>query len=398
MANNMFVTAYNFLNNNTGTIGICRFAYNTGSSPGVGMGYDGDADQAGDNAWAMFGFMSASVPFYLLIQYTQTQSLGNTGSAGSQGGFPALNLLNSGKAYGYAFQIAQRSDGGNPWNGTTASNGNDVKGNPVWISGSASIVGVHPPVNTRICGVTTASIYTSSHYMRSFFDVASSSCRLHLMADEENIIMLARPGSTGSSSTYHIHYFGKLQTMTQSFARPRWEVPYVYFSTYNTFGDPSIKYWAGNPNPLRTFGDLFGGDGNGTNDGGALYHSASLGMGRLLFDIPVRHRLWWFNLNYNFIPPRRDAIPLNVWFSNNAYFTGTGYGISFAGTTSRFLRLIGDVSEHDVDNNYEFATVGRAGTGFYFYNQTRFVRQSIAIPWGGAIIPGTSTSRTGVQF
>lgn len=391
MANEMFVNAYNFFNSaGASALGITRIAYNHGAG-GSGMGFHDSGSPAGDNAWALFRFGNAQIPFYILVQYTQTATLGTSP------GNPATNNLNSGRAYGYAYQIAQRIDGGSPWNGSTLNNGADTKGTPVWTAGGSTMA-VYPIVNSKILGFQTASASTSIDYMRSFFNVTSSSCRLHLFADEDNVMMLARPGLTGSTSTYHVHYFGRMNTTTQSYAQPRMDCPYVYYSSYNIFSDPAIRYWSGAS--IRTPGDVYGSlTGDDPYDGGALLHSSSLGVGRIIFDFPTRLKLERFKLNYNFIPPRKDVVPLTVWFMNHHYFTGNHFGISLAGTTNRFLRLIGDAAEHDVASDFGTAVVGPNAVGSYILaGAAKFIRQNIAIPWGGSSAPGVNSTRTGIQF
>jgi hypothetical protein len=70
-----FVNCYNFLNNNTGSLGVQRIAFNTGSKDTCmtltrGMNFYDQSNPAGQNAFACFRFLSASVPFDVLIQWT----------------------------------------------------------------------------------------------------------------------------------------------------------------------------------------------------------------------------------------------------------------------------------------------------------------------------------------
>lgn len=110
-------------------LGIQRIAYNTGSAAG-GNGYWDQAQAIGNNAFSVYRFMSASVPFNMLLQYCSTN-----GTFGNSPGDPGtLDAGTGGPTIGIAF--AARTDGNNAWNGTTLNNGNDSKSSTlVWTSG-----------------------------------------------------------------------------------------------------------------------------------------------------------------------------------------------------------------------------------------------------------------------
>jgi hypothetical protein len=110
-------------------MGIRLRAFNTGSSsPNGGMNtLDSGFKPHGDNAWYTFEFTQANPPFWLHAW----QSIYSNASAGPAA--PALTEGgNAGSNRHWSIAVACRSDGGRPWNGTTASNGADVKGSTVW--------------------------------------------------------------------------------------------------------------------------------------------------------------------------------------------------------------------------------------------------------------------------
>lgn len=447
LSNNTFVAAYNFLLSMSSSLGIQRIAYNVGSG-GLGMSYAGEGAAAGDNAWAVFKFANAQIPFYIIIQWSSQSSIGYPSYAA---GTPAINHLNiprglyggavsfsqddyRGRGFGFVYQFAQLLNGGNPWNGTTLDNGADTKGDPVWVSGATEMV-VFPNVNNpRISGYPSIPYHTSTNYMRSLYFSVGASITVttdganrplyvynynptffNIVADEENVLFWG-----GTSTGSNVHYYGRMSTHTQSFAQPKFDLPYMYFSSYAVTTDPAVKYWSPLSSPASNLGDYYGaiarsssvtwgggGDppsytiiqgGDDSLEGGALFHSSSLGVCRLYFDTTCRHKLRWFYLNYNFVPPRYDTYPLNVWAANNQYFTGNYYGFSFLGTTSPFLRMIGRAANGDVDSAYRTCVVGNTG-GTYTYAGNTLVTQNLAFPWGGGVVPlDTSYGRAGVQF
>lgn len=417
-ANRMFVIAYNFLNNNTGSIGIERIAYNVGHN-GNGMNYYEESDGCGDNAWACFKFASADIPFYILLQSSITASLGE--SPGNPGYEPLLIKsyypleVAEGEppAYGYidyetrfAYQFAQRSDGGDCWNGTTNNDGTDTKGDPVWISGSSNLA-VYPINNNFITGVTAG--VESKDLMRPFFVFETNSyptsqleqlsaIRFNLLADENNILMFG--DGLGKNS---IHYFGKLNTLTQSYSNMHMQCPYFYVC--NSFVNPSTVLENLRPligyydidnfitnNSLKTLGIIYGSVGNITYDyyydGGAFSHTPSNGVYPIYFDMPSRHRSISFYLNYNFDPPRLDAIPLDVILHN---------GGSYAGKTNNFLRLVGgSANRYDVTDDMQYTIIG--DNEYDSTSVNNVIYQNLLVPWGGGIVPGTITNMSGVQF
>lgn len=408
-ANNMFVVAYNFLNNNTGTLGIERIAYNFGDN-GTGMNFYGESDACGENVWACFRFASADVPFYVLIQSTMQHNLGTNSGNTAQNGLVTkywYQPLPDTFAYEifksiFCYQFAQRGDGGNCWNGTTNNDGTDTKGDPVWISGSSGL-GVYPLVNNFITGVITGTL--SKNYMRSFFNIKTDSSddpylsvflgshiTFNLLADENNFLMFGNYASFKNK----IHYFGKLNILTQSYSNVYMECPYFYLSNYHDdilIKNSLLDYFDINNlitnNSLKTQGTIYGSlNGIDNQDGGALAHSSFNGAYGIYFDMPSRHRSNSFYLNYNFNPPRLDTIPLDVWIDN---------GGTYAGKTNNFLRLVGGNSDrYDVTDDMQYTIIDDNQYGGVSINN--IVYQNLLVPWGGGILPGTSTSRSGVQF
>lgn len=152
-----FVRLVKFLDN-ASVCGIQRIASNYGSNFTVsnsytilsdkvlhGTGFEYETTRPGNNAWVLYKFNNAQVPFYLLIQHCSIE-----GTFGNSPGNPG-----SMSQTGIGVQIAMRSDGGNPWNGTTNNNGADTKGSPCWVKSTANKVYVFPRCNNTGGSYTT---------------------------------------------------------------------------------------------------------------------------------------------------------------------------------------------------------------------------------------------------
>lgn len=133
--NEAFMACHNLLVSSYGqSLGISRIACNFGLN-GVAMDYWDSTTPGGDNIWACFKFASASSPFYLLLHASGNEDADTSPGSPTQMAGP----LNSGfNNTGIGFAIGIRSDGGNPWNGTTRNDGTDTKGSVVWTSGSSA--------------------------------------------------------------------------------------------------------------------------------------------------------------------------------------------------------------------------------------------------------------------
>lgn len=138
-----FKNMFDLLSAQTGSGIVTRIAYNTGSGvPGGGTGLYDEANPFGNNAWACFRFNSSSNrswEWYMLIQ--TASGSGNFGDApGNPGTVEGVNEPIGGNEGVLAIQAASMVDisgvSVSPWNGTTGNNGNDNKGDPVWVTQS----------------------------------------------------------------------------------------------------------------------------------------------------------------------------------------------------------------------------------------------------------------------
>jgi hypothetical protein len=228
-ATDLFITMYKFLVSSGSTVaGIKLIANNFGSVPGSGFNYWNQTNPVGNNAWSVFCFTSASIPFYMLLQFG-TSSIGSSegGVIGQPPGNPGSatnNASNYTQNGGVGIQFAMRSDGGNPWTGTTGALGADTKSNPVWTTGSnyfdPAAAFVWPRCNS-VSGSGAVTLTSGSRavcltiapqaYMNG---INASGMRLHLACNFDNIAIARDMFSTVGN--YNYMWFGKYTTFTGS--------------------------------------------------------------------------------------------------------------------------------------------------------------------------------------
>jgi hypothetical protein len=266
----VFVRFSKFLDNAT-ALGVTRIAscyglnqsgtLNLGTSPpialnGQGLGYWDEANNAGINAFVVYQFANATVPFYVLLQWSLFDTSSPPHNFGTAPGAPGSHPDTSWAGVG--IQIALRPDGTNPWGGTTRNNGFDVKSNPVWTTGSTGTLFVWPR-----CNSPGGALYNGSRAACSAITNASLADggtpirhRLTLIIDENNIFSSS---DFRAQQNHDIFFFGKYTPLSGTVA----PVPYFSFSD-------------GNDPPFATntvFGSMTPASGSGIRDGGVALPS-----------------------------------------------------------------------------------------------------------------------------
>ena len=185
---------------------------------GTGFGTWDTGASAGTNAWVLYRFGNAVVPFYVLIQWCGMGiTLGATGA-------PASYQL-SGIGPCVIASFAYKPDGTSPWNGTTNNNGADTKGSLVWKSGSYifprsnSLYGADVSTAARMLvmfGGTGQSTHTSTPF-----------ARMYAVLDEDNFVVwfdIVNGVSTSREAWQAFTYFGKFTPMQDLFysSQPYW--------------------------------------------------------------------------------------------------------------------------------------------------------------------------------
>lgn len=360
----MFKVTYDFLNSGS-DIGIQRLAYNTGTRPSgcnqTGTNFYDQAQPFGDNSWACFRFSSASVPFDILIQYSGIgATFGNTTNDHARiGGSAFSGQSNFGIAVATAFSGSTPID---PWNGTTTLSGSDRKGTAVWTSGSATNrLSVFPRSNAF--GGSFAS--TNDDMVAFVFGFGSTTPHRYQIIASKDAIYLARDQSDDSAYD-RFFYAGSYNPISGSSPT----VPFLVWSTLTT------NETAGTQIPSTTAGT------SNTSDGG-IAHPLFVDTKFLSID-----RLSYFNQtsalqpNNSFSPTQYDEFPVYVGMNE----TTASFGI--CGTID-FVREIYKTNVHDINNVTQRAVFGSATT-------PAAIKHSV--PWVSGTVPGTGTTRAGVQF
>lgn len=356
----MFVSMYNFLNNNSASLGVQRLAYNTGSQgTGMtqfrGMNYYDQPNPAGENAWAVFRFVSASVPFDMLIQWSGAAAFGN--APGSPGVMNNTSPINNG--LGIAF--AQSADGLTSWAGSTLNNGSDTKGAIVWTSSSISSTIYHPRSNDAI----RAGAHGTNRQSTMGIGISQNSTyRAHMIADYDNFVWLYDAGATGA---YAMIFFGAYTPMSGL------SVQVPYFSMMKSALPTAVA---------TAFGPTAG---STTDNGGIGYPSPAI-SGTLSLGIDRISTTFFQNANSQpnraFATPRWDEFPVYVGLFESPTIVG------MTGQAFDFIRDVYNLSSHDTN---------AAGTRAVFGNNTTATNK-YTFPWASGTVPGTGITRQGLRF
>lgn len=353
----MFVNCYRFLNDNTGTLGIQRLAYNTGSQDtGMtqfrGMNYFDEPNPAGQNAWAVFRFMSASVPFDVLIQWSGNSAIGGApGAPALADGIGHSNLL--------AIAVAQSADLASSWNGTTKNDGSDVKGTIVWTSSSISSTVYHPRSNDAIRGGTHGSFRQN---MARLSVGASNIVRAHFLADYDN---LAVAFDVGADNSYSLFFFGRYVPISGA------NVQVPYFSFYES----TIVAGAGTQ---------YGPPAGSTAPGGVGYPNPAV-SGSVSTAFERFGSVYMQNVNAQpnrgFPTPRYDEFPIHL----GLFETGI---VGLLGQHYELLREAYNVNTHDTNAD---------GTRFAIGPNT-LTSLKYTLPFHSGTTPGAGVTRPGTRF
>lgn len=380
-----YVLLYEFLSSSAARDeGIQLVSLYTGSNGSGGMGFSDEPRRVGDNSMAVFKFAQASPPFYVMIQFASGSAYGGVsygfnssvtasmyGNGTTAGGSDVT--VTSGYAAsqgGVGIAVACLADGGNPWNGTTASNGNDSKGNPVWISGSnTGSLCVWPRSNGQTGSFDLGGVGSRRHNMIglvSHGNLVGKHTIMSVVADKTNILIATDIGNTGNSTFF---YFGKYTP------RPGLnpQVPYVCLATTGSGLNP----------PFSVRPQRFGTFSGQPEEGGVAHPSASFGVRACSVDY-----LRSFTQTANLHPNTMFDFPHK--FDQFVYFLlldedPTMYG--YLGTIE-FFRLAFGTPPRAVSFTKNYAIFGNSAPQSL----------KLLIPWDGTSPAGTAGYRKGKIF
>lgn len=361
-----YVSLTKFMTSSFGALnGIQRIAYSTGSAPlsKGGEGYWDEGLSAYPNAWSCYKFLSASVPFYLLVQFTWNNSFGTL--PGNPGAIDGTSTAN-----GVGIAIAMRADGGNPWNGTSSNNGTDTKGTPVWTAGASSLLcwprsnstgGTNTTNKEMTMGVILSKAGTGAGAGPPFGTHFSFVC------DFDNMAFVSEDAADGQ---YRATYFGKYTVRTNITA----SCPYVSLRSSAATNNPAF--------PLTTYGPTT--SGFAVADGG-IAHPTTVASGTRTLQISALSEFFGdssFEMSTRI--GRWDEFPIHVAVAESPMFGYAGY-IDWVKLVPVGLNLSLNPDKSRAIFGAQLASANSPTT-------------KLSIPWNGTIVPGTSVSRTGTMF
>jgi hypothetical protein len=338
--------------------GYATMIANNYGNGGTGWDWYDGANPPGENAWFLVRMNTSTArpgggtqlgAYYVLTQWAYDDSFG--ASPGNPG---ALDGNTGGNGVGIA--VAFRTDGGNPWGGTTGSPGSDTKGTPVWIDGGSTLV-----VVDASCG-PSGTFVTNKENMIHFFDRLDHTLgRIHMVGDEDNFMLVRKEYDTGGGGgTYKYIYSCGLFEPFSTFAcgyplvvLSDWHVPYT------------INQW---------YGTLTGGGYGGQDYNGAIVGPDAVNNAVGTVRVERVPGAWSSSTSYSpngkFASPTWDEVPIVLhmddYINDHGRYT---YGVS------KWVYEIFNVPFEGVNNTYTRAFVG-AGSIW------------LSMPWGGTLPPG----------
>lgn len=241
-----YVSLINFFDTLT-PIGVERIACNYGkaksswgsSSPynygvtGTGLDYWDKTDSAGPNSWVVYRWNNATVPFYMIMQWSFKYNGEPFGNAPGDPGQASHSI--GGSQGGIGVQFVYRADGTNPWNGTMNNDGSDTKGSVCWIS-SPGDNNLYIFSRTNSINGTEPYATTKNYFMSFYHHVSRSSSSNYgtnipttmttAIVDENNVFIA---NDLGYFNMPTIVYFGKFT--------PAKDISYVNSGSYLSIAD-----------------------------------------------------------------------------------------------------------------------------------------------------------------
>ena len=379
--NEFFISLYNAFNN-LSSIGVTRIAYNKGNA-GTGMTYWDQGSPPGNGAWALFRFGNATIPFYVLIQGANLTSYEAFTYASYAGCTPCVGVHNNyttGYYNNVSIAVAMRADGTSPWGGTTVNTGTDTKSSPVWTPGSSTLAVFPRSDSVGGSQATNKEAVSCLSFASSIANVTNPNlgCRLHVLADENNFLIITDGGSDSMSG---FSYFGKY--IPRPGITP--QIPYVML--WNPYENFTTSYLVFPPAGLGAYGTATN-TSLTTFDGGIVHPTASNGV-----KIAVVDNLSMCNYtSTQQMSPSRvgngrfDMFPIYVGMLESTYngILGSLYFMRFSsgmasGWTSPDKKLVAFGNNSYISTSYN--------TG-----------QKLIVPWDGVTVPFTGITRLGINF
>lgn len=358
-----FVSAFKFLHTLGPQVGVQLIAWNYGTQPvGTRAAWAGNVpdyyDQpntAGENAWACFRFTSASYPFDVFMQWGFTAAWSD------------ILYLNAGTAQAQmGFSMCARTDGGNPWNGSTSAGGLDTKGTPLFVTGSSP--GLHYPISNDP-SITAAIHGATGRNIVGTDSSTNNDARYHYVGDKDGFLVL---WDEGADSVYEGMYMGSYSPFECGNINP--PLPIVVFKG-NVPWSPATQYGTpagtgANQGAIALPSGSFSGSCPVTNDRLDILFANNLAQPSHAYPTPA----------YNEMPIAIGAISSSV--GANAWRAFLGY------IDTPLCRETYNVPFHDTNQNGTRAVFGT----------TTLASIKFSIPFHSGTTPGAGLTQQGVQF
>lgn len=235
---------------------ISRFdEANIMTNPGNGLTRWDAGSPPGNNAWVLYEFTQATVPFWVLIQFAKEsidfsyqrfgEPPGNPGS--TQSIMTSAAPIGQNRNNGVNISIGFMLDGSSPWLGTANNNGADTKGNPaVWKTDAIKYPRTNDPggweflTSDRMIPIIheTSMVYspgystTTQNPNPSAVTYDAFNLLYHVMFDQNNLMIFFDVNGQGNVGS--LFYFGKFKPYHSD--NP---APYICLYRNNSYSDAS---------------------------------------------------------------------------------------------------------------------------------------------------------------
>jgi hypothetical protein len=363
-----FVTLHNFL---LGLPGVTRIASSNGSG-GTGIDYRDAPTTIGTNAFAVFRFGNAQIPFYVLIQCVNTTGSGTAiATPGNFSTYPGGGTT----SFGVMIAIAQRLDGTSPWAGTTTNNGTDTKSSPVWTPGTSAL-SVFPRANAVGGAFATnreAMMMLNTVNLGSTEadqDIFAFGMRAQFLADDDSLMIMQDRSSDGSFAWF---FFGRYTP------RPGLSIqaPYVCLQQQNGTNDPIVpSYTWGSTTQSTSLTWVSSGDG------GIAHPVVASGVKIVATDgtNTMFNSVQYSPNRASGTAGRFDLVPVYVVINETP-------NIGFLGTIP-FFRTAYNLPPMYLSPDRKLAAFGNGSIS----------SGKIVVPWDGITAPNSGINRQGISF
>lgn len=373
----MMWSLYNFFTSLTASVpqlGLSVIAWQKGNNTSyTGGGTTGQNrfDQPayfGSNSFFVVRFASASNPFEILFQLRTFTNQGGGNAAFFFGASPGNPGLLEGLTfqagtqtdqYLLAWAVSMRLDGSRSWNGTTASNGADTKGTPVWTGSIDNGFFLFPRNNSPKQGGIGTNRENCMWLVRPSAQ-ATAPCRWHIYCDTDSFFFTHDFSDDGTYERFN--YFGPYTPLSSANTMP----PYLCL-TDNAFSSNRFYGFGPNLNPIDT-----------TNyPNGGVIHPVASGSGTMVMVMGANNTYGapMFPANiYGGTSPKIFNANFTVGVRDDGLTNSSGY----CGTLNNIFLSIG-MGNNNVSGS--FAAFGSSNTA----NTLKYI-----VPWPTGVLPGTN--------